>query len=191
MPRAVLIVTVGVIAATMIQPAGVAVAQSASITGIVVNVSGQPIPGVTVTAEDALRVTAGAYQGEFRPGTTVTMWLQGYYSVDSAETGRLRVRITDQAGTITTTAPLTVSKAGALFLLSSTFVVPQRSAEVCRTAVLEVGSVTIAEPRSNESGLWCLSIRQGPWQLVRVRLVVRPAEPRRSVARAICDGDGD
>jgi hypothetical protein len=114
---------------------------------------------VSVTAEDALRITAAAEQGVFRPGATVTMWLQGYYSVDSAETGRLSLRITDQAGTITTTSPLTVSKGGDFFLLSSTFVVPDASTQVCRTAILEVGSVTIAEPRSNESGLWCISIR--------------------------------
>jgi hypothetical protein len=30
---------------------------------------------VLVTAENALRVRAAAEQGEFRPGTTVTMWL--------------------------------------------------------------------------------------------------------------------
>ena len=112
-----------------------------------------------VTAEDALRVKAAAEQGEFRPGTTVTMWLQGYYSVASAEAGRLSLRISDQTGTITTTSPLTVAKGGDFFLLSSTFVVPQNSAQVCRTAILEVASVTIAEPQSNASGLWCIPIR--------------------------------
>ena len=114
---------------------------------------------VLVTAEDALRVTAAAEQGEFRQGTTVTMWLQGYYSVASADTGRLSLRISDQAGTIATTSPVTIAKGGDFFLLSTTFVVPQRSEQVCRTAILEVASVTIAEPQSNESGLWCLPIR--------------------------------
>ena len=114
---------------------------------------------VSVTAEDALRIRAAAAQGDFRPGSTVTMWLQGYYSVASADAGRLSLRITDQGRTITTTSPLTVAKGGDFFLLSSTFVVPQDSAEVCRTAILEVASVTIAEPRSNASGLWCIPIR--------------------------------
>jgi hypothetical protein len=114
---------------------------------------------VLVTAEDALRVRAAAEQGEFRPGTTVTMWLQGYYSVASAEAGRLSLRISDQTGTITMTSPLTVAKGGDFFLLSSTFVVPHNSAQVCRTAILEVASVTIAEPKSNTSGLWCIPIR--------------------------------
>ena len=116
---------------------------------------------VSVTAEDALRIDAGqAHQGDFSPGNTVTMWLQGYYSVASAETGRLSLRIGDQTRTIATTAPLTVAKGGDFFLLSSTFVVPQDSVEVCRTAVLEVGSVTIAEPNSKSFRLWCIPIRR-------------------------------
>lgn len=114
---------------------------------------------VLVTVEDALRIRAAAEQGEFRPGTTVTMWLQGYYSVASAEAGRLSLRISDQTGTITTTSPLTVERGGDFFLLSSTFVVPQNSSQVCRTAILEVAAVTIAEPNSNVSGLWCIPIR--------------------------------
>jgi hypothetical protein len=114
-----------------------------------------------VTAEDALRIDNGqAQQGDFRPGSTVTMWLQGYYSVASTESGRLSLRISDQSGTIATTSPLTVVKGGDFFLLSSTFVVPQDSVEVCRTAVLEVASVTITEPKSNASGLWCIPIRR-------------------------------
>ena len=116
---------------------------------------------LVVTAEDALRIASGqAHQGEFTPGSTVTMWLQGYYSVASAETGRLSLRISDQTGTITSTSPVTVAKGGDFFLLSSTFVVPLNSVEVCRTAVLEVGSVTVAEPKSNASGQWCISIRR-------------------------------
>ena len=114
-----------------------------------------------VAAEDALRIDAGqAHQGDFRPGSTVTMWLQGYYSVASAETGRLSLRISDQTGTIATTSPVAVAKGGDFFLLSSTFVIPQDAVEVCRTAVLEVGPVTIAEPTSNASGLWCIPIRR-------------------------------
>jgi hypothetical protein len=114
---------------------------------------------IVVTAEDAVRVTAAAEQGEFRPGATVTMYLQGYYSVASADTGRLSLRITDQAGVVTTTAPSTVARGGDFFLLSTTFVVPQSSTRVCRTAVLEVGSVTIAEPQSDASALRCIPVR--------------------------------
>ena len=116
---------------------------------------------IAVTEEDALRISSGqAHQGDFRPGSTVTMWLQGYYSVASAATGRLSLKISDQTGIITTTAPSTVAKGGDFFLLSSTFVVPETSVEVCRTAVLEVGSVSVAEPHSKDSPLWCIPIRR-------------------------------
>jgi hypothetical protein len=114
---------------------------------------------IVVMAEDALRIRAAAEQGDFRSGSTVTMWLQGYYSVASAESGRLSLRITDQNRVITSTFPLTVPKGGDFFLISSTFIVPQNSTQVCRTAILEVASMTIAEPQSNASGLWCISIR--------------------------------
>jgi hypothetical protein len=114
---------------------------------------------LAVKAEDGLRISSGqAHQGDFTPGSTVTMWLQGYYSVASAETGRLSLTISDQAGTITRTPPLTVAKGGDFFLLSSTFVVPQGSVQVCRTAILEVGPATIAEPSASD--LWCIPIRR-------------------------------
>ena len=90
----------------------------------------------------------------------MTMWLQGYYSVASAATGRLSLKISDQTGIITTTAPFTVARGGDFFLLSSTFVVPETSVEVCRTAFLEVGSVTVAEPHSKDFPLWCIPLRR-------------------------------
>ena len=79
---------------------------------------------------------------------------------DLAPTGRLSLKITDQAGTITTTPPVTVARGGDFFLLSSTFVVPDSSVEVCRPAILEVGAVTIAEPHSKTFPLWCIPIRR-------------------------------
>ena len=143
-----------------VEALGVVNGRSAGQAGISASYRGREgAASVSVTAEDALRIRAAAAQGEFRPGTTVTMWLQGYYSVASADAGRLSLRIIDQARTITTTSPLTVAKGGDFFLLSSTFVVPQDSAQVCRTALLEVASVTIAEPTSNASPLWCIPIR--------------------------------
>jgi hypothetical protein len=53
---------------------------------------------VLVRAEDILVVTTGADQGRFTPGSTVTLWLQGFYDVASAESGELTLRITDQSG---------------------------------------------------------------------------------------------
>ena len=121
----------------------------------------QASAAVVVTEKDALRIASGqGHAGDFTPGSTVTMRLQGYYSVASAATGRLSLKITDPHGTIATTAPSTVARGGDFFLLSSTFVVPATSIEVCRTAVLEVGSVTIEEPHSKDFPLWCMPIRR-------------------------------
>jgi hypothetical protein len=122
-----------------------------------------------VTAEDAIRVKAAAEQGDFRPGSTVTMRLQGYYSVASAEMGRFSLQISDQSGPFAATPPLTVSRGGDFFLLSHTFVVPQSSTEVCRTAILEVGSITIAEPTTHASGLRCIPVRTGVTSRVRTK----------------------
>ena len=122
--------------------------------------SRQAAATLVVIDDDAIRIDSGqAHQGDFTPGSTVTMWLQGYYSVASAATGRLSLRISDQTGTITATAPMTVAKGGDFFLLSSTFVIPRDSVEVCRTAVLTVGSVTIEEPRGNAPQR-CIPIRR-------------------------------
>ena len=130
--------------------------QSAGQTTVTATYQGRSASAsVAVTAEDALRLTAIAHQGLFRPGNTVTMWLQGYYSVDSAASGQLRLQIVDQNGPIASTTPLIVAKGGDFFLLSSTFAIPQSSVQVCRTAVLEVGAVTITAPQPNAPGPWC------------------------------------
>jgi hypothetical protein len=114
---------------------------------------------VSVVAEDALRVTAASEQGLFRPGTMVTMRLQGYYSVASADTARLSLRISDQRGTVTQSAPVSVSRGGDFFLLSSTFTVPNESTQLCRAAVLEVGGRFISAPEPGTSNLACLAVR--------------------------------
>ena len=115
---------------------------------------------VAVTLEDALRPKSVIDQGEFRPGTTVTMSLQGYYSVASADIGRLSLRISDQNGTVTQTPPTTVPRGGDSFFLSSTFVVPQTSTQVCRAAVLEVGGVAISAPDPAGSTVACHPVRR-------------------------------
>jgi hypothetical protein len=114
---------------------------------------------VSVVAEDALRVTAALDQGLFRPGTIVTMYLQGYYSVASAETARLSLRISDQRGTVTQSAPVSVSRGGDFFLLSTTFTVPNESTQLCRAAVLEVSGRIISAPEPGSSNLACVAVR--------------------------------
>jgi hypothetical protein len=141
---------------------GVSTGRSAGEAAVTASYQGrQASAAIVVTEKDALRIASGqGHGGDFTPGSTVTMWLQGYYSVASAATGRLSLKISDQNGTIVTTAPSTVARGGDFFLLSSTFVVPNDSIEVCRTAVLQVGSLTIEEPHSKDFPLWCIPIRR-------------------------------
>lgn len=113
---------------------------------------------IRVIAEDAIRIRAGAEQGSFQRGTTVTMWLQGYYSVASADSGRLSLLITDQDGTVAKLDPRIVARGGDSFVLSKEFVIPSTSTEVCRTAILEVGTVIVAQPQPNAVGR-CLPVR--------------------------------
>jgi hypothetical protein len=51
-----------------------------------------------------------------------------------------------------------VARGGDGFVLSKTFVIPSTSTEVCRTAILEVGTVTVAQPQPNAVGR-CLPVR--------------------------------
>src|SRR5262245_60780716 len=44
---------------------------------------------LTVHLQDVVRVTAAAFQGSFKVGTTATLWLQGSYGVASAASGTL------------------------------------------------------------------------------------------------------
>ena len=86
------------------------------------------------------------------------MWLQGYYSVASADSGQLSLLVTDQDGTVARLDPMIVARGGDGFVLSKTFVIPSTSTEVCRTAILEVGTVTVAQPQPNTVGR-CLAVR--------------------------------
>ena len=107
--------------------------------------SGQSVSApLTVHLQDVLRATAAALQGSFRVGTTATMWLQGFYGVASADSGTLTLVITDQTGaTVSTSAPLMVPHGGDKYLISTTFTVPPGTTRVCRTGVLQIGSITL------------------------------------------------
>jgi hypothetical protein len=99
---------------------------------------------LTVHLQDVLRVTAWSEQGLFRVGTTATLWLQGFYGVASADSGTLKLVITDQDGaTVSTSAPLTVPHGGDTFILTTTFALRPGTTRVCRTGVLQIGSTTL------------------------------------------------
>ena len=112
---------------------------------------------IQVRAEDVLVVDAAAEQGPFTPGSTTTLWLQGFYGVASADSGVLTLRISDQSGVAVSTSSKTVSRGGDSFLISSSFVVPSGSTQLCRTALLQVGSKTLTATIS-DARLSCLAV---------------------------------
>ena len=120
----------------------------------------QGTAAVTVTAEDTLRIVT-ALENDFRRGMSATSALQVEYAVASQQTGRLSLRISDQDGsiTITTASAMTVPRGGNVSTLFATFVVPQTSTQICRTVVLEVGSITIEQPQSNGPVPRCIPVR--------------------------------
>lgn len=99
---------------------------------------------VTVTAVDWLRNFGGSALGPLWPGSSFTLVLVGIYHVGSAESGRIYMRLSDQAGVITTTAPITLARGIGHFEVGGTFTIPQASSRICGAAILEVGSFTVS-----------------------------------------------
>jgi hypothetical protein len=114
------------------------------------------VQAVSVTAEDRLRCCATASRGDFRPGSTVTMWAIGDYSVASAAVGELTLRISDESS-IVMTKSTTAFKNFNSFVLEATFTVPSTSLRLCRTVVLQVSSLTLS---GGGSGVYCEAVRQ-------------------------------
>ena len=124
---------------------GLFVGKSDGRATLTVTYSGQTVSApLTVNLQDVIRATASSTQGSFRVDTTATMWLQGFYGVASANSGTLTLVIADQTGaTISTSTPLVVPRGGDRYLLSTTFTLPPGTTQVCRTAVLQIGSLTL------------------------------------------------
>ena len=99
---------------------------------------------VSVRAEDVLQVSASAFQGLFQTGNTVMMGVVGFYGVASADSGRLNLVITDQDGAMVSAShPQVVPKGGDTLVINHTFTIPGGTTRLCRTAVLQIGSVTL------------------------------------------------
>ncbi len=86
------------------------------------------------------------------------MWVQGEYGVASAVAGELNIEISDQNGRrVDAGTPQTVPNGGDSYILSSTFVIPAATTQVCRTAVLQIGTVRLTAVGS--AGLFpCINV---------------------------------
>ncbi len=138
---------------------GAFVAKSGGQATLTTTYSGQSASALlTVHLQDGLRVSAAAYQGSFKVGTTATVWLQGGYGVASADSGTLTLVVTDQTGaTVSTSAPLTVPRGGDRYIISTAFTIPAGGTRVCRTGVLQIGSTRLTVV-PNDSLVPCFTV---------------------------------
>ncbi len=99
---------------------------------------------VSVRAEDVLQVLASTFQGVFRPGNSVMMGVGGFYGVASAESGLLNLVVTDQNNSLVSASdPQVVARGGDSLVIHHTFTIPAGTTRLCRTAVLQIGPVTL------------------------------------------------
>jgi hypothetical protein len=79
--------------------------------------------------------------------------------VDSAESGQLTVHITNQNGALVAASdPQTVPRGGGTFGVWTTFTIPSGTTQVCKSAVLQIGSLTLSAAPTVES-FRCNSIK--------------------------------
>ena len=107
---------------------------------------GSLVVSVTAAQQDALRIDGGGQGGQFKPGNDVSLSLEGLYSVVSAPTAQLSLRVSDQSVVITTTPTTTVTKGSNTFFLRASFTIPANSTRICPAVILQVGAVTFTEP---------------------------------------------
>ena len=150
-------------------PAVVAVAAGGHITAASVGqssisatyrgVSGSLQMSVTAAQQDALRIDDVGLGGQFKVGNTVSMSVGGLYSVVSAATGQLSLRISDQnAAVVATTSPMTVLRGSDSFHLSASFTIPAGATRLCSKVILQVGSVTVSQASGLNLDLFCAAV---------------------------------
>jgi hypothetical protein len=98
---------------------------------------------LSVQLQDVLRATAAAYQGPFAVGSTVTLTLQGFYGVASADSGTLMLLINDQTGNTIAASSLIVPHGGDRYLLEIRFTLRPGTTRICRSGVLRIGPTTL------------------------------------------------
>lgn len=114
---------------------------------------------VSVRPGDAVLVASVTEQGIFAPGNWVTLSAQGFYAVQSADSGVLRLLIYDQRGTAVVGDPRSVPRGGDAFALSATFQVPIGSTRLCRRVRLTVDSTVVEEPSGPAAESLCVTVQ--------------------------------
>lgn len=114
---------------------------------------------VAVKGGDAVLVASVTEQGIASPGNWVTLSAQGFYAVQSADAGLLRLLIYDQRGTAVVGDARSVQRGGDAFLLSVSFQVPAGSTRLCRRVRLTIGPAIVEEPSGAEAESLCVTVQ--------------------------------
>lgn len=104
----------------------------------------------TFPERDALDIGSFTSGGPFRPGAVATLCLGVTYTVVTAPTGELRVQVSDQRGVVAPGTAVSVARGADLRTLGTSFAIPQDSTRVCAVAILQVNTITVAEPSDAE-----------------------------------------
>ena len=101
---------------------------------------------VSEATQDALIERGGGLSGQLRPGATVKVLDEVQYSVVSADSGELTLRVFDEHRPLGASAPVTVGRGTNTIALSVTVTIPLESTKLCQAAYLVVGPRTLVVP---------------------------------------------
>jgi len=115
---------------------------------------------VSVSGDDALKLTALTEQGTFAPGSTVSMSVSGFYSLQSAEAATLQMLVVDRRGSTIVGPTRPVERGGSAFTLSVSFDVPNASEVLCRSVRMTISPGRRIEEPSAPDDRFCTAVRR-------------------------------
>jgi hypothetical protein len=113
---------------------------------------------VTEAVQDSLEWTGGGEAGQLKPGNAINVSMDLMYSVVSAPTGRLGMRLFDDQRELGT-KEIIVNKGSNEVSLSVTVTLPANGTKLCQTAYLIVADKTLTAPNGPNAPL-CLPLSE-------------------------------
>jgi hypothetical protein len=120
----------------------------------------QAVTTVSVSADDAVKLTALSEQGTFTPGSTVSMSVQGFYALQSADTATLQMLVVDRRGATIVGPANRVERGGNAFNLTVGFQVPNASEVLCRSVRMTISSAVRIEEPGAPDDRFCTAVRR-------------------------------
>jgi hypothetical protein len=115
---------------------------------------------VSVSADDAVKLTVLSEQGTFTPGSTVSMSVSGFYALQSADTATVQMLVVDRRGATIVGPANRVERGGNAFNLTVAFQVPNASEVLCRSVRITISSAVRIEEPSAPDDRFCTAVRR-------------------------------